>query len=91
VQFFNHTGKCILTVFAGMAEFERELIRERTRAGRDVAKRRGVRFGRHKKLNIEQRGLAIRLRAEGKSVKEVANIFGVHVSTMYQLSDISIV
>ena len=35
-------GKCILTVFAGMAEFARELIRERTRAGRDVAKRRGV-------------------------------------------------
>jgi DNA invertase Pin-like site-specific DNA recombinase len=83
-------GKFILTVFAGMAEFERELIRERTRAGREVAKRRGVRFGRPKKLNVEQRNLAVRLRAEGKSVKEGANIFGVHVSTIYRLTDLGI-
>jgi DNA invertase Pin-like site-specific DNA recombinase len=87
----SHGGKFILTVFAGMAEFERELIRERTRAGREVAKRRGVRFGRPKKLNVEQRDLAVRLRAEGKSAKEVANIFGVHVSTIYRLSDLSTV
>jgi DNA invertase Pin-like site-specific DNA recombinase len=86
----SHGGKFILTVFAGMAEFERELIRERTRAGREVAKRRGVRFGRPKKLNVEQRDLAVRLRAEGKSVKEVANIFGVHVSTIYRLADLGI-
>jgi len=86
----SHGGKFILTVFAGMAEFERELIRERTRAGREVAKRHGVRFGRPKKLNVEQRKLAVRLRAEGKSVKEVANIFGVHVSTIYRLADLRI-
>jgi DNA invertase Pin-like site-specific DNA recombinase len=86
----SHGGKFILTVFAGMAEFERELIRERTRAGREVAKRRGVRFGRPKKLNVEQRDLAVRLRAEGKSAKEVANIFGVHVSTIYRLADLGI-
>jgi DNA invertase Pin-like site-specific DNA recombinase len=86
----SHGGKFILTVFAGMAEFERELIRERTRAGRDVAKRRGVRFGRPKKLNVEQRELAVRLRVEGKSVKEVAHIFGVHASTIYRLFDLRI-
>jgi DNA invertase Pin-like site-specific DNA recombinase len=87
----SHGGMFILTVFAGMAEFERELIRERTRAGREVAKRRGVRFGRPKKMNVEQRDLAVRLWAEGRSVKEVANIFGVHASTIYQLSDLGIV
>jgi DNA invertase Pin-like site-specific DNA recombinase len=86
----SHGGKFILTVFAGMAEFERELIRERTRAGRDMAKRRGVRFGRPKKLNVEQRNLAVRLRAEGKSIKEVAHIFGVHVSTIYRLANLGI-
>jgi DNA invertase Pin-like site-specific DNA recombinase len=74
-----------------MAEFERELIRERTRAGREMAKRRGVRFGRPKKLNVEQRELAFRLRAEGTSVKEVAHIFSVHVSTIYRLADLSTV
>jgi DNA invertase Pin-like site-specific DNA recombinase len=86
----SHGGKFMLTVFAGLAELERELIRERTRAGREVAKQRGMRFGRPKKLNVEPRNLAVRLRAEGKSVKEVANIFGVHVSTIYRLADLGI-
>ena len=85
----SHGGKFILTVFSGMAEFERELIRERSSAGQEVAKKRGVRFGRPKKMNVEQRDLAVRLRAEGKSVREVASIFGVHVSTIYRLSDLS--
>jgi len=44
-------GKFIMTVFAGLAECERDLIRERTRVGRDAARRRGVRFGRPPKLN----------------------------------------
>ena len=42
----THAGKMILTVFAGIAEFERDLIRERTGAGRVIAKANGVRFGR---------------------------------------------
>jgi DNA invertase Pin-like site-specific DNA recombinase len=41
----THAGKMIMTVFAGIAEFERDLIRERTGAGREAAKQRGVRFG----------------------------------------------
>ncbi|MBF0549565.1 MAG: recombinase family protein [Deltaproteobacteria bacterium] len=80
----SHAGRMILTVFAGIAEFERELIRERTRAGREVAKGRGVRFGRPRKLNEEQKALTGRLLQEGKSVKQVAQTFGVHVSTVYR-------
>jgi len=38
-------GRMVLTVFAGIAEFERALIIDRTRSGRDAAKARGVRFG----------------------------------------------
>ena len=38
----THAGKMIMTVFAGIAEFERDLIRERTTAGRNAARRRGV-------------------------------------------------
>ena len=37
----THAGKMIMTVFAGIAEFERDLIRERTSAGRDAARQRG--------------------------------------------------
>jgi transposase len=44
-----------------------------------------VRFGRPKKINADQKDLAARLRAEGKSAKEVAKTFGIHVSTIYRL------
>jgi len=82
----SHAGKMIMTVFAGIAEFERDLIRERTGVGRAEAKKRGVRFGRPKKLNPDQRSLALRLLAEGKSIRETASAFNVHVSTIYRLS-----
>jgi DNA invertase Pin-like site-specific DNA recombinase len=54
-------GKMVLTVFAGIAEFERALIRERTGAGRIAAKKRGVKFGRPPKLTPQQAALAARL------------------------------
>jgi hypothetical protein len=47
----THAGKLIMTVFAGIAEFERGLIRERTSAGREAVRRRGIHFGRPRKLN----------------------------------------
>ena len=53
----SHAGKMIMTVFAGIAEFEKDLIRERTSAGRESAMKRGVRFGRPKKLSPELRML----------------------------------
>ena len=66
------------------SEFERELIRERTGAGRIAAMKRGVRFGRPAKLDSEKAALATRLIAEGRSVKEVAKTFGVHKATLYR-------
>ena len=77
-------GRMVLTVFAGIAEFERELIRERTGAGRAVAMKRGVRFGRPARLSEEQTALAKRLLDEGRSAKEVAKTFGVNRSTIYR-------
>jgi DNA invertase Pin-like site-specific DNA recombinase len=79
-------GKMIMTVFAGIAEFERELIRERTQAGRVAAKSRGVRFGRPRKLKAEQAKLARRLLTEGTPVQEIARTFNVHVATIYRLA-----
>ncbi len=83
----THAGKMIMTVFAGIAEFERDLIRERTGAGRVAAQARGVQFGRPKKLNHEQRLLVLRLLQEGKSVGEIAKTFKVHGATIYRLID----
>ena len=75
----------VMTIFSGIAEFERELIRERTNAGRVHAQKRGVKFGRPERLSLEQKELAYRLMEEGKSVRQVATTFGVHVATIYRL------
>jgi DNA invertase Pin-like site-specific DNA recombinase len=82
----SHSGKMIMTIFAGIEEFERDLIRERTGAGREAAKKRGVRFGRPRKLASDQQELAQRLVSEGKSVREIASVFNVHPATIYRLA-----
>jgi len=82
----SHAGKLIMTMFAGIAEFERDLIRERTGTGREAAKKRGVQFGRPRKLNPEQEQLIRRLLDEGKSVRDFAKTFDVHIATIYRVS-----
>ena len=82
----THAGKMIITVFAGIAEFERDLIRERTGAGREAAKKRGVQFGRPRKLNPDQARLASELLDQGKAVREIARTFKVHEATIYRLA-----
>lgn len=77
-------GKMILTVFAGIAEFERTLIIERTKSGRDSARKRGVRFGRPPKLSSEQATLGMQLLTEGKSIREAARIMNCHHATLYR-------
>ena len=78
-------GRMVLTIFAGMAEFERDLINERTSSGRVQAKARGVRFGRPPKLTGEQIKLAGRLIDEGTSVPEASKILKVHRTTLYRV------
>src|SRR5262245_21382622 len=60
---------------AGIAEFERELIKERTGACRDRAKARGVRFGRKPKLTSFQRAEVLKRRAAGETLAEVARSY----------------
>ncbi len=81
----SHAGKMIMTIFAGIAEFERDLIRERTGSGREHARTRGVMFGRPRKLSPEQRALALQLIEQGKSVQEIARTFQVDRTTIYRL------
>ena len=79
-------GRMVLTVFAGIAEFERTLIIDRTRSGREAAKRRGVKFGPRPTLTPAQIEHARELiEQEGRTVKEVAALLGVHRSTMYRV------
>ena len=74
----------VLTVFAGMAEFESELIHQRTSHGRAAAKARGVLFGRKPKLTADQKQLAADLIAGGKSVRQAAALVNCHPATLYR-------
>jgi DNA invertase Pin-like site-specific DNA recombinase len=78
-------GRMVLTVFAGMADFERSLIVERTGAGRVAAKARGVKFGPRPMLDAEQIAHARRLITDdSRPVTEVARLLGVHRATLYR-------
>lgn len=71
----------IVTVLAGVAEFERSLIRQRTGEGRRRAQSQGVRFGRPPALTPKQQVEAVKL-AEDKGNKYAAEIMGVSVATI---------
>jgi DNA invertase Pin-like site-specific DNA recombinase len=75
-------GRLFFAMFAALAEFERELIRERTTAGMKAAKRRGVHVGRPRKLAPDQLDMAAQLIAGDRSQREVAKALGVAVSTL---------
>jgi DNA invertase Pin-like site-specific DNA recombinase len=77
-------GRMVLTVFAGIAEFERSLIIDRTKRGRDAAKGRGVRFGRRPTLTPAQVEHARELLADGRPANETADLLGVHRATLYR-------
>ena len=83
----SSVGKLIITVMAGIAEFERDLIRQRSRDGREAAKKRGVKFGRPSKLSPAQIALIREVRDNGTSVSELASAFQVGKDTIYRVID----
>lgn len=77
-------GRFFFHVMGALAEMERELIVERTRAGLAAAREEGRIGGRRPKLSPDQWEQAGRLIAAGESRKTVALIFDVGVSTLYK-------
>jgi DNA invertase Pin-like site-specific DNA recombinase len=77
--------RLMLTVLAGLAEFERELIRVRTGEGRDRAKARGVKMGRPPKLTPHQVKEALRRRDAGAPMRDIARTYNVSHSTISRL------
>lgn len=76
-------GRFIFGIFAVLAEFERELIRERTKAGMEAAKARGVHVGRPAKLSKEQIEQARRWLAQNrKTPRQIADHYNVHITTL---------
>lgn len=71
------TGKLIMHIFASLAEFERDLIRERSAEGRREAKKKGVRFGRPKQPKPEKANMCAQLYRNGNSVSAIMRTTGI--------------
>jgi DNA invertase Pin-like site-specific DNA recombinase len=78
-------GRLMVTILAGLAEFERELILARTSDGRARAKARGVRFGRPTALTPHQRAEALQRLANGEVQADLARSYGVSQATISRL------
>jgi DNA invertase Pin-like site-specific DNA recombinase len=78
-------GRLMVTILAGLAEFERELILARTSDGRARAKARGVRFGRPTALTSHQRAEALQRLANGEVQADLARSYGVSQATISRL------
>jgi DNA invertase Pin-like site-specific DNA recombinase len=79
------SGKLIFHVFGALAEFERNLIRERTLAGLKAARARGRKGGRPRKLGAKElKTMRSLLRAGEVPVSTIAEQFGVARSTLYR-------
>jgi DNA invertase Pin-like site-specific DNA recombinase len=76
------TGRFTFAIIAAVAELERELIRERTRAGIEAARRRGRHPGRPPvKFDL---GRARELQAGGMSIRAISKALGVAASTVHR-------
>jgi DNA invertase Pin-like site-specific DNA recombinase len=79
-------GVMIMHVIGAIAQFERELIKERTRTGIDAARRAGRKLGRRFKLSEEDRKQIVHLVREGKmTLADCARTYHIHRSNIGRL------
>lgn len=81
----SSTGRLVFHIFAALAEFERDLIVDRTKAGLAAARERGSKPGRKPALSKDQIAVVRRMHAEGgHSVQEIAKVVRVSRATVYR-------
>jgi len=81
-------GKLIASVMAALAEFERDLLRERVRSGIAAARARGVHFGRRRGQRIKADRVASRvlaLVATGHSYRQVGRLLNISKNTVLDI------
>ena len=82
----TRTRRLMLAVLGGLADVERDLIRTRTAEGRSRAKAQGKHMGRPPSLTPAQKKEAIRRRAQGATVEELARSYNVSRATISRLA-----
>lgn len=81
----SSSGKLIFHIFGALAEFERNLIRERTHAGLQAARARGRKGGRPKKLSDDKAQLAMQLyNNKNHSIQQICTLIGISKPTLYK-------
>ena len=80
----SDTGRLMLAIMGGIAEFERELIRKRCQAGIDRAKAKGTKFGRPSTLDASQRRRIAERYAAGETMAELAKEYECGGATFWR-------
>ena len=79
-------GRMMMQMLGSFAEFERAMVRERTRAGLRAARERGRKGGRRPKLLAHQKAEILGMLAAGRSGADVARLFRVHRATISRIA-----
>ncbi len=79
------TGKLVFHIFGALAEFERNLIRERSRAGMEAARARGRRGGRPSALSPDQKKLAFKLYKDKEAISSICELLRISRKTLYNV------
>lgn len=78
-------GRMMIGVLGSLAEYERELIRERTALKRAASRTNGTKFGRPRKVDdAEHIATARRMKADGHTARDIAKYLGVSRATLYR-------
>jgi DNA invertase Pin-like site-specific DNA recombinase len=78
-------GRMMIGVLGSLAEYERELIMERTALKRAASRAHGTKFGRPRKVDdADHIATAKRMKADGHTAKDIAKFLGVSRATLYR-------
>ena len=81
-------GRMMIGVLGSLAEYERELIKERTALKRAASRANGTKFGRPRKVNdADHIATAKRMKADGHTGRDIAKFLGVSRATLYRYLD----
>jgi DNA invertase Pin-like site-specific DNA recombinase len=78
-------GRMVAGIFATLAEYERELINERSAVAREAAAARGKQTGRPRAMTPHQVGIARRMRENGESIADIVDTLKVSRATIYRV------
>ena len=78
-------GRMMIGVLGSLAEYERELIKERTALQREMSRAKGTKFGRRKKVaDPSHIATARQMKSDGHTGKDIAKYLGVGRATLYR-------